>query len=224
MPSTLSASQQATYDSIFRHPVAHNLEWHSLIGVLNRLGDVEELANSAIKFSRNHQTVILHVRGKDVEVDEVIKIRRFLEGSEHGSKPHDGRTNDVLVVLQHSGARIFKVNSPSTEPEHIVPIDPRGHDQQVHNPKGDSGGKEGPYRNLFYEALVKHLADADRIYFLGDGQGASNEFEHFFTELREHHHDVLAGRIFGSDIVDISHMTDGELLAKSREFFSSLPG
>ncbi len=215
MPTTLSGADKATYQTIFRHPVSHNLEWRSVISVFNHLGEVEEEPNGKMKFTRNGQTLTFHSRGKEVEVEEIMHIRHFLESSEKPTDGSDGKTNDVMVVLDHSGARIFQTGK---EEAHIVPLDPSGHDQQVHNPKGDSGGKQGPLRKLFHEALAARLRTADRILLIGDGQGASNEVDHFVTELKEHHHKDLAARIVGTEVADISHLTDGELASKCREF------
>jgi hypothetical protein len=101
-----------------------------------------------------------------------------------------------------------------------VPLDPSGHDQQVHNPDGDSGGKQGPFRKLFYEALAQRLEGADRILLVGDGQGASSETDHFVAELQKHHH-ALAERVVGSEVANISHMTEADLMAKARKFFEA---
>ncbi len=217
MPSTLSAAHKATYDSIFSHPVSHNLEWRSLIAVFNQLGDLEEESNGKMKFSRNGQTLTLHSRGKDVEVEEIMHIRHFLESSE--DRPADARIgNDAMVVLDHSGAKIYRAGE---ETAHLVPLDPSGHDQQVHNPKGDSGGKQGPLRKLFHEALAEKLQGLNRILLVGDGQGASSEVDHFMNELKEHHHEKLAERIVGTEVADISHMTEGDFAARAREFFAT---
>ena len=220
MPSTLSGADKATYDAIFRHPVAHNLEWRSLISVFNHLGELEEGANGKLKFSRNGQTLTLHSRGKDVEVEDLMHIRHFLDGSKAAAAPSTSATADVMVVLDHSGARLFHAGSEGSQPEHVVPLDPSGHDQQVHNPKGDSGGKQGPLRKLFHEALAKKLEGADRILLIGDGHGASSEVDHFVAELQHHHHESLAKRVVETEVADISHMTPGDFRAKAHSFFS----
>ncbi|AIE85837.1 hypothetical protein [Fimbriimonas ginsengisoli] len=220
MPSTLSSADRATFESIFRHPVAHNLEWRSLIAVFNHIGELEEEANGKMKFSRNGQSLILHSRGKDVEVEELMHIRRFLESTNTAEEPKQTLARDVLVVLDHSGARIFRADAEEAIPEHVVPLDPQGHDQQVHNPKGDSGGQQGPHRKQFYEALAKKLEGADRILLMGDGQGASSEMDRFVAELHENRNEALAERISASEVANISHMTDGEFAARAKSFFT----
>jgi hypothetical protein len=125
-----------------------------------------------------------------------------------------------MVLLEHSGARIFRENAEDATPEHIKPIDNLGHDHQVHNPLGDSGGKQGPLRHLFYETLAKRLDGAGRILLVGDGQGASSEVEHFLAEIKKHHH-LIAERVVGSEVANITHMTEHDLAAKARKFFET---
>jgi len=223
MSSTLSHGQKATYQSIFRHPIAHNIEWASVIPLFKHLGEVEDEANGKTRFSRNGMSLTFRVHGKNVEVDEVKRIRHFMKSSSSGSDLEETQPHDVLVVLDHSGARIFRIDAGQLKPEHIVPLDPAGHDQQVHNPQGDSGGKQGPHRKAFYEVLAKDLEQASRILMIGDGHGASSEVERFKTELSEAHHKDLLGRIAGTEVADISHMTEGDFYAKGRTCFSAVP-
>ncbi len=222
MHSTLSHADQATYNLIFIHPVAHNLEWTGIINIFNHLGMLEEQENNKLKFTRNGQTLTLHRKEKDLDVDDVFRLRHFLQASELvPQSPLDAR-RDVLVVLDHAGARIYRAGAEGSEPEMLVPLDPSGHDQQVHNPMGDSGGKQGPLRKLFHEALAAKLESAGRILLMGDGTGASSEMDHFTTELMSHHHKDLASRIVDKQICDISHMTEHDFAAKAKEFFHEL--
>src|SRR5579862_4499734 len=219
MTSTLTGDHKATYETIFRHPVSHNLDWRSLTALFNQLGELEEEPNGKLKFTRNGQSITLHSHGKDVEVDEIMHIRRFLDASQSPALDDAHVGNDLMIVLDHSGARIYRVGAEATEPIHVEPFDPRGHDQQVHNPNGDSGGQQGAFRKLFYENLAAKLKGAGRILMIGDGRGASSEVDHFLVELTQERHKALAAAIIGNEIMDISHMTDGELLAKGRELF-----
>ncbi len=220
MVSTLTGSHKDTYQSIFQHPVTHNLEWKSLIAVFNQLGEVEEESNGKLKFTRNGQVLTIHVHGKEVCVDEVMHIRHFLDASASPVKGQGADSNDVVVVLDHKGAHIYQAAGEDSGAIHLVPEDPSGHDQQVHNPMGDSGGKQGPTRKLFYESVAQQLADADHILMVGDGEGASSEVEHFVTGLMTHHHKDIGERIIGCEVVDLHHLSEADLLAKSRELFA----
>ena len=83
MPPKLNGRHQRTYEAIFRHPAAHNLEWHDVRSLLDALADVVEGQNGAIQVTRNGHLVALHApKHKDVATVEVLMaIRHFLEKS-----------------------------------------------------------------------------------------------------------------------------------------------
>ena len=41
-PEHLNGHQRDTLAQIFRHPTSHNIEWHSIVSLLNAVGDVQE--------------------------------------------------------------------------------------------------------------------------------------------------------------------------------------
>ena len=75
-PSNLSGAQQRTYEAIFRHPVAHNLELHEVRSLLTALADASEEHNGTLKVIRNGQTTIVHP-SKHKEVATVEQVMRF---------------------------------------------------------------------------------------------------------------------------------------------------
>jgi hypothetical protein len=89
----LNARHQHTYDAIFRHPVAHNLEWHDIRSLLEALAVVADGHNGTLKVTRDGQTVILHVpKHKDfTAVDDLLAIRHFLEQSAARRPPRQSR-------------------------------------------------------------------------------------------------------------------------------------
>src|SRR5579871_2847399 len=81
--STITRAHQRTYATIFRHPAARNLEWRDVRSLLAELADIEDEPDGNWKVTRNGQSLVLHAdRRQDVaQVDEVLKIRHFLERS-----------------------------------------------------------------------------------------------------------------------------------------------
>jgi hypothetical protein len=80
---TLGA-HQGTYDAVFQHPVARNLQWRDVRSMLSALADVtEEHGGGNVKFTRNGQTLTVRPpRRKDFsDVQELMQIRQFLERS-----------------------------------------------------------------------------------------------------------------------------------------------
>ena len=100
-----------TYNTIFQHPISHNLAWLDVHALLGKLGDIAEEPNGNLKVTRNGETMVLHPsRAKDVsETDQIIALRHFLERSEK-SPPVVNENPELhwLLVIDHHEARIFR--------------------------------------------------------------------------------------------------------------------
>jgi hypothetical protein len=129
---------------------------------------------------------------------------------------------NLLVVLDHRQARIFRTVSAGAIPERIVPHDPDGAGRYLHYVQNDSNGQRRPEQKPFYEAVAASLRGATEILLFGGGTGASSAMEQLIAHL-SHHHKDLAARVVGSEVVDESHTTEDQLLAKAREFYSKAP-
>src|SRR5579871_1659541 len=83
VPPALNGRHRHTYEAIFRHPAAHNLEWHDVRSLLEALGEVAEGEKGSLQVKRNGQS--LHLRApkhKDVAaIEDLMAIRHFLEKS-----------------------------------------------------------------------------------------------------------------------------------------------
>jgi hypothetical protein len=222
MEPKLTRTHQRTYETIFRHPAAHNLEWRDLRALLSELADVEEEPNGKLKVTRNGQTLVMQPdRHKDVaEVDELMRIRHFLERSDAAGLQSDAHGNHLLVVIDHREARIYRVELKGSVPERITPLDPDGSGRYLHSVTDDSNGQRKPERKSFYEAVAKSLQGTGQILLFGTGTGASSAMEQLLANLKHHHADV-AKHIVGSVAVDEHHLTEDQLLARAREFYGS---
>ena len=65
--------------------------------------------------------------------------------------------------------------------------------------------------------MAAALEGAGPILIFGTGTGTGSEMEQFVAWLGQHHPDV-ARRVIGSLAIDENHLTEGQLLAKAREF------
>jgi hypothetical protein len=218
----LTRTHRRTYETVFAHPAAHNLEWRELRGLLNELAEVEEEPNGKLRVTRNGQTLIVEPeRHKDVaDVEELMRIRHFLERSNTAELPRDAEGHHLLVVIDHRAARIFKADLKGAVPERITPFDPQGLGRHLHSVTDDSNGQRLPERKSFYEDVAKCLRGAEQILLFGTGTGASSAMEQLRAELKQHHADV-AKHIVGSVAVDEHHLTEDQLLARAREFYGS---
>jgi hypothetical protein len=128
MKEKLSGSQRRTYDAIFSHPLSHNLEWHDVLSMLGVLGEAVEEHNGKLQVKRDGQTLVLHgPRGKDVaSIDELMKIRHFLEETGDGRDQPVSSGTHLLVVIDHREARVYKTDRKGSIATRIAPDDPHG--------------------------------------------------------------------------------------------------
>jgi hypothetical protein len=69
-----------TLHSIFAHPINANLDFDSVVHVLEQLGaEVDNKSGSRIGVSLNGHSAAFHRASHDLPKEEVIQIRKFLE-------------------------------------------------------------------------------------------------------------------------------------------------
>ena len=125
----------------------------------------------------------------------------------------------LLVVIDHQEARVYRTEVSGAVPERITPYDPHGFGRHLHSAHEWTDGKRLPERKSFYEAVAKTLRGAGQVLLFGSGTGRSSAMDMLLADLKAHHPDV-AERVVGSVVVDAHHTTEGELLAKAREFYA----
>src|SRR5688500_354551 len=102
----LTGTHLRTYNTIFQHPISHNLGWKDVHALFRHVADVEESANGKLKVTRHGVTLTLDAaRTKDVADNaQLMALRHFLERS-------DARPAGVersLLVIDHRQARFFR--------------------------------------------------------------------------------------------------------------------
>lgn len=187
--------------------------------MFKRLGEVVDESNGNLKITRNGQTLVLHrPNTKDVaNADEVMTLRHFLEKSQAITAKSELEDAHWLLLIDHHEARIFRSEIHGGLPRKILPVEYFRHTRD----SGDvSRGKEKPDATGFFQLVAGALRPAVQILVFGTGTGTSNEMNQFTTWLNKHHPE-LAKRIIGSMVVDEHHLTDDQLLAKAREFYTA---
>jgi hypothetical protein len=221
MEISMTKVHQTTYKAIFQHPIAHNLQWHNVRSMLDSLAEVTEEHNGNLKYIRHGEVLILHPpKHKDIsDVKEVMQIRHFLERSSvpELADPTENGTH-LLVVINHREARIYKTELRDSVPVSIMPYDPDGSRQHLHNLHDDANGQ--PELKSFYELIANSLEGAEQILIFGSATGASSGMEYLLAYLKEHHSDI-AMRVVGAIVVDEQHMTEEQLLAQARAFYKA---
>ena len=76
----LSASEQTTYNAIFRHPVSRDLEWREVRSMLIALADAVEERGDTLKVTRNGHTLVVRRPSRKGmgDIQELMKVRHFL--------------------------------------------------------------------------------------------------------------------------------------------------
>jgi hypothetical protein len=215
-------SHRSTYDAVFQHPVARNLEWMDLRSMLGSVAEVAELSSGAVRFTRNGQTLVVHPpRRKDFsDVQALMDVRRFLERSDVASTEGVAEGAHLLVVIDHREARVYRAELHGSVPQRVVPYDPHGFGRHLHNVEDDGNGQRKPERKSFYESVAKTLRGAGQILMFGSGTGASSAMDQLLAALKRDHPD-LARRVVGSLVVDAQHLSEDQLLAKARDFYAN---
>ncbi len=216
----LSGSHLRTYNTIFQHPISHNLGWNDVHALFRHLGEVEEKPNGNLKVSRNGQVLMLHPSiAKDVETDELMGLRHFLERSAQVPDAPKESVAQWLLVIDHREARIFQSEVSGTIPQRILPPSDEADLRPTARAKDFSRGQEKPDPNVFFTPVAEALKAAGQILIFGSGKGKGSEMEQFVAWLKLKHAE-LANRIVGTVVIDEHHSSDGQLLAKAREFYA----
>jgi hypothetical protein len=99
MQEHLNNHHRETLRKIFSHPASGNLEWRQVLSLLDAVGTTHEEHNGKVKVTLGPETeVVVHPRGKDVDKQMVVDLRRMLAGA--GFSPDgtpevkDGRSRD----------------------------------------------------------------------------------------------------------------------------------
>jgi hypothetical protein len=220
MTTTLSSQHQHTYDAVFQHPIAHNLSRRDVMAMLGELALVSQERNGSSKATRNGQTLVLHTsQDKQItDTDELLKIRHFLERSADSVATTPEDAGNILVVIDHREARVYKTEMHGTLPQRVVPYDPHGFGRCLRNNENDADGHRKPEQKSYYGEIAKTLAFAREILIFGGGTGESSAMEQLVAELRKNHHEI-ADRVVGTVALDAKHFTEDQLLKEARAFY-----
>jgi len=205
-----------------------------------RQGQSNQNWEQAERDLRDHGKVACHAEHRIQAVfapDSVTHHRVSQRGTARKSTPFSKKANafmksnitkpqgsqdgvHFLVVIDHRQARVYKSEMSGTVPQSILPHDPHGFGRSLHYNQDDSNGQRKPELKSFYEAVAKTLQGADQILIFGAGTGASSAMSQLLLDLQHNHHD-LAERVVGTLTIDEQHLSENQLLAKAREFYSA---
>jgi hypothetical protein len=210
-----------TLDTIFQHPLTHNLPWRDVAALVESIGSVEERHDGEFSLRAGDQHLsIKRPHGKDLTGPDVIELRHFLTRAGWSPEaPAVGQAHlaPKVIVVDHAGARIYQVaESESDGAGHAVEVRSSRHivhevDRKQHDTDRD---ETYPEDDQFFEAIADAVSGGGPIVVIGHGAGQSNEAGHLIGYLKKRHR-AVAHRIVREITADLSHLTTPELLKLS---------
>jgi hypothetical protein len=218
-------------ETIFRHPTPGNLAWSEALHLIERLGTAQQEPNGKILLAIGEHRHVLHQpHAKELTREEVTELRKFLESAgatpasveaAEEEKAGESVTPDMLLTVDHHEARLFAIEGTSAHARTLRPYDPHHFLHHLtHRQERELRGQREPEESSYYAQIAAALAPARRIVVLGHGTGHSNAAAHLQELLREKHPDI-ARRVIATKAVDLSAMTEPQLLAAAAELLDA---
>ncbi|HSW77748.1 MAG TPA: hypothetical protein VLG36_03045 [Candidatus Chromulinivoraceae bacterium] len=196
---------------LFTHPVARNIKWAELIAALSTVGDLQVEKNGSYRLTRGGHTLVLEARGKDVDVEEILKLRHFLESSETPDTIEPDLINTSIVAIDHHQAVIY--HNPGTKMEPVKLHANLTEERILHShPTTAPFHEQSPLPEKdYFESVVKEMAKSERIVVLSHGTGTSNAGLQLMDVVHKNHPE-LENRVVAMKDCDLEAMTDPELV------------
>ena len=227
-PHTILGRDRRTLEALFRHPSPGNLAWSDAWHLLERLGTTRQEPNGRVVIAVGDHKFVFHPpHTKELTSEEITQLRKFLEGA--GVTPDsagvaagegsaaESTTPDMVVAVDHHQARLFTIEGTAEPGRRLRPYDPHHFLHHLaHKQERELRGQREPEEPSYYSQIVAALARARRIVLLGHGTGSSNAAAHLEQVLRAKHREI-AERIIATKAVDLSAITEPQLLALASE-------
>lgn len=228
--SKVSGAHRRCLEAIFRHPLAHYLEWREVLAMIAHIGRVEERSGDVVLFTvgGEHQFMRRPHHAKDLTSNDVMALRHLLQrarwsaaGAPDSSPPREVAATPpaLIAIIDHDEAQVWRIDlsarADGSEPA-VAAYDPRHllHHmvQKTHrldHPKTSADDR------LFLEELAQAMAAGGAIVVIGHGVGEADMADQAAAFLEAHHRDVYS-RIVETIIADVPSLTTTELLDLGR--------
>ena len=230
--TALLGTHLGTFEALFRHPMAHNLEWKDVVALMERIGAVHEKGHNKVDFELGGEHLVIpKPHSKDLPVSELVALRHLLQragwspDAKLPARDPEPAAPALMVVVDHHGARIYRIDAASAHPagREIRPYDPHHFLHHLtHRDQSRERGQRAPEEAAFYQQIAAALASAGRIIVVGHGTGKSNAAEHLLEYLRADHRETYQ-RVVREIGVDLSAITMPQLLALAEQALGPAP-
>lgn len=141
----------------------------------------------------------------------------------HETDMTDVRGAAVVAAVDFHETTVFRIDEENADhPEHITPRDPRGLAHNVFHHKGNPDGTYEADSDDYWRTIGHALAPAAQILLLGNGKGKANASHHLVAWLEKHMSDVAA-KLVADVRVDLSALTDEQVLRAAQTYFGEAP-
>ncbi len=94
-PAHLNSHQQHTLRQILSHPAGHNIDWRAVLSLLEAVGSVKEHPEGRFLVTLGAETETFdRPKGKDIDVQQVVDLRRMLGNAGYGSGDRNPEISD----------------------------------------------------------------------------------------------------------------------------------
>lgn len=226
-PSAIRGAHLRTFEALFRHPPAHNLEWMDVLALIDKIGAVHEKGGNKFAFDVGGAHLLMHKpHTKDLTSSEVVDLRHFLqragwspEGPSQAAASPEPAAPTLMVVVDHHGAKIYRIDTASGDvsKREISPYDPHHFLHHLtHKEQSREQGQWAPEDAGFYQGIAAALGTGGGIVVVGHGTGKSNAAQRLTEYLRDHHRETHQ-RIVREVTADLSATTTPQLLALAEQ-------
>jgi hypothetical protein len=85
-PEHLTNHHRTTLRQIFQHPLSHNIEWRSVLSLLEAVGSTVEQRGGKVAVTIGSETEYLDPPAhKDIDTQTVVDLRRMLSNAGYGA-------------------------------------------------------------------------------------------------------------------------------------------
>jgi hypothetical protein len=236
MPS-LSRHHQRTLETIWVHPITHNLRLAEVESLLEALG--AELSRQGgrleVRFAQGPVSWIHSggggLRSGDLDADAIERLRHLLHAAGISpAQPHvapEGPRGDqalrLVLVLDHHQARLWRLDGDAIDHAVLHPHGLWGTGERLsHRHDRDIAGQRAPLDYAYLEEIATAIEAAGAVLLLGHGHGES-DMRNVLLQHLQTRHPALVERIVAIETVDDSALSEAQLLALARERFGNLP-
>jgi len=222
----MSKHLESLYQNLLNGKLPHNLSWSEAVELVNHLGEVQPHGDDEFVFRVGSQRVFFQrPHGHDLGVEEVSRLRKFLQEAGPGAHPEEpARPSRVIVVIDHHAAHIYQDfgGSRPADERKVQPYDPFNfHHHLIHRKEAHYRGERVPEEDSFYEEIANDLTAANEIVLIGHATGKSNASDFLKEYLKTHHPDIFR-RVIATESADLSAVTEPEIEALAKRHMKAV--